>query len=60
MCRVLLLFLEKSPPSVEICLNIDRSHKDSGSIWLHVGSQQDVCADGWKFWISDLGFFMQD
>ncbi len=27
--------LEKSLPSVETCLNIDRSHQDSGSIWDH-------------------------
>ncbi len=28
-------FLEKTLPSVETCLIIDRSHQNSGSIWDH-------------------------
>ncbi len=50
-------FLEKRTPSVETCHL--GSLQDSGN-QLRVGSLQDVCADEWKFWISDLGFFMKD
>ncbi len=62
-------FLEKTLPSVETCLIIDRSHQKSGSIWDH--SSTAATSYVWdhcrmcvllsvKFLISDLGFFMQD
>ncbi len=61
--------LEKTLPPVETCQIIDRSHQNSGSIWDHSSTaatsyvwdhcRMCVLLSG-KFWISDLGFFMQD
>ncbi len=51
-----------------LMLSSEKDHTIS-CVWDHsrtaasnscLGSQQDVSTDEWNFWISDLGWFMQD